>query len=218
VQAGSVFGIGKNYEDHRREMAGATGSGAPGDQRPPGDPVVFLKPASCLLPDGGALRIPAGVRNVTWETELAVVIADRVPRDTAERDALRHVLGYAAFLDMTARDLQAEAKRQGLPWTMSKGMDGFGPISEVVPAAAAPPWDKMELRLLVNGRERQRSATGLMIHGVPRILAHLSRYVTLERGDIIATGTPAGVGAVEPGDQLDAELVGVARVRVRVER
>src|SRR5438552_18267281 len=134
LPAGKILGIGKNYEDHRKEMAGVMGSGAGGDQRPPEDPVVFLKPASCLLADGGTIRIPKGVANVHWETELAVVIADTT-RDVAEADAMRHVLGYAAFLDMTARDLQAEAKRGGLPWKMSKGMDGFGPISEVVPGA-----------------------------------------------------------------------------------
>jgi acylpyruvate hydrolase len=126
------------------------------------------------------------------------------------------VLGYAAFLDMTARDLQAAAKRAGLPWTLSKSMDTFGPVSRVVPASHAPAWDKMELRLLVNGEERQRSSTAAMIHPVPKILAHASRFMTLERGDLVATGTPAGVGAVKSGDTLEAEIVGVARVRVTV--
>ena len=215
VQVGKVVAFGKNYEDHRQEMTGAMGSGAPNDLRPPEEPVMFLKPSTCLVRDGGRIVIPQGVTNVMWETELAVVVGDTM-RDVREEDAMRHVLGYAAFLDMTARDLQAAAKQAGLPWALSKSIDTFGPVSDVVPAAQAPAWDKLELRLLVNGEERQRSPTGVMIHSVPKLLAYASRYLTLERGDLVATGTPAGVGAVKSGDVLEAEIVGQARVRVTV--
>ena len=131
---------------------------------------------------------------------------------------MRAVLGYAVFLDMTARDLQAEAKRQGLPWTLSKSIDTFGPVSEVVPAASCPPWDKIELRLAVNGEVRQQGRAGDMVHAVPKLLAYVSRYVTLEPGDIVATGTPAGVGPCKPGDRLEASLVGLVDLRVRVEQ
>lgn len=213
--AGKIVAFGKNYEDHRKEMAGALGSGAAGDQKAPEEPVMFLKPSSCLLADGGVMRFPPGVTNVHWETELAVVIGATL-KDASEEEAMRAVLGYAVFLDMTARDLQAAAKKGGLPWALSKSMDGFGPISEVVPASATPGWDKLELRLLVNGEERQRSGTGAMIHSVPKLLAWTSRFMTLEKGDIVATGTPAGVGATKSGDVLEAELVGLARVRARV--
>lgn len=216
IPAGKVVAVAKNYEDHRREMAGAMGSGAAGDQRPPEDPVVFLKPSTCLVGDGGAIRIPKGVANVHWETELAVVIG-REARGVSEADALRYVLGYAVFLDMTARDLQAEAKRAGMPWALSKGIDTFGPISEVVPAAQAPEWSKMRLKLVVNGEARQDGPTGAMIHSVPRIISHVSRFMTLEPGDVIATGTPAGVGACKPGDVLEASLDGLVALRVRVE-
>lgn len=215
VPAGKVVAVAKNYEDHRKEMAGTMGSGAAGDQRPPEAPVVFLKPSTSLLADGGTLRFPEGVANVHWEAELAVVVGSTM-KDVPEADALRHVLGYAAFLDMTARDLQAEAKRAGMPWALSKGMDGFGPISEVVPAAHAPAWDALELRLRVNGEVKQQAPTRAMLHPVPRILSYVSRYMTLERGDVVATGTPAGVGACRPGDALEAELVGLCAVRVRV--
>jgi len=216
VPAGKIVAVAKNYEDHRREMAGAMGSGAAGDAKPPGDPVLFLKPASCLVGDGEAIRLPPGVGNVHWETELAVVVGSRLSRAT-EEEAMRAVLGYAVFLDMTARDLQAEAKRQGLPWTLSKGIDTFGPVSEVVPAGACPSWDKIELRLVVNGETRQSGRAGEMIHAVPKLLAYISRYMTLEPGDVVATGTPAGVGACKPGDVLEASLVGLADLRVRVE-
>jgi acylpyruvate hydrolase len=215
LPAGKIVAVAKNYEEHRKEMAGALGSGAGGDQRPPEDPVLFLKPSSCLVHDGGAVVIPPGVANVHWETELAVVIGAPLSR-ASEEEAMRSVLGYAVFLDMTARDLQAAAKKAGLPWMLSKSMDTFGPISEVVPAKGCPPWDKMELRLLVNGEARQQSATAAMIHSVPKLLAFISRFVTLEPGDVVATGTPAGVGACKAGDTLEAELVGLARVRVTV--
>jgi acylpyruvate hydrolase len=216
LPAGKIVAVAKNYDDHRKEMAGILGSGAAGDQTPPEDPVVFLKPTSCLLADGGVLRLARGVKNVHWETELAVVIG-RPMRDVSEEDAMNGVLGYAVFLDMTARDMQADAKRAGMPWALSKGMDGFGPISEVVPVSLAPAWDKLELKLLVNGEMRQQGPTGAMIHGVPRLLSYVSRYMTLEPGDILATGTPAGVGAVKPGDVLDASLAGLATLRVRIE-
>ena len=215
VTVGKVVAVAKNYEDHRKEMQGAMGSGAAGDRKPPEDPVVFLKPSTCLLHSGETMRLRPGVANVHWETELAVVVG-REMRDVAEADALAHVLGYAVFLDMTARDLQAEAKKAGMPWTLSKGMDGFGPISETVPAAQAPAWDAMELVLRVNGEVRQRSPTGAMIHSVPRILSYVSRHMTLEPGDVVATGTPAGVGACRPGDRLEAELSGLVSLRVDV--
>lgn len=217
IAAGKIVAVAKNYEDHRREMAGSMGSGAAGDQRPPADPVVFLKPTSCLVGDGDAIRIPAGVANVHWETELAVVIGARI-RSASEADAMRAVLGYAVFLDMTARDLQAEAKKAGMPWALSKGIDTFGPISEVVPAGEAPSWDKMQLKLVVNGETRQEGRCADMIHAVPKLLAYVSRYMTLEPGDIVATGTPAGVGACKPGDVLEASLPGIVTLRVRVEQ
>lgn len=216
LAAGKVVAVAKNYEDHRKEMAGLLGSGAAGDQRPPEDPVVFLKPSTCLVHDGGSIRIPRGVTNVHWETELAVVVGETM-RAVREEDALRHVLGYAVFLDMTARDLQAEAKRSGMPWALSKGIDTFGPISEVVPARAAPAWDKMELKLLVNGEVRQQGSTGAMVHSVPKLLAYVSRFMTLEPGDILATGTPAGVGACKGGDVLEASLAGIVGLKVTVD-
>lgn len=217
MPAGKVVAVAKNYEEHRREMAGPIGSGAAGDARPPTDPVLFLKPTTSLVASGGAIRIPRGVANVHWETELAVVLGSTL-RDASEDEAMRAVLGYAVFLDMTARDLQADAKRAGLPWMLSKGMDTFGPVSDVVTASACPSWDKIELRLAVNGEVRQSGRCGDMIHSVPKLLAYASRFMTLERGDLVATGTPAGVGACKPGDVLEASLVGIVDLRVRVEQ
>jgi len=216
LPAGKIVAVAKNYEEHRREMAGAMGSGAAGDVAPPADPVLFLKPSTCLVGDGGVIVLPKGVANVHWETELAVVVGARL-KDASEEQAMRAVLGYAVFLDMTARDLQAEAKRTGMPWALSKGIDTFGPLSDVVPAAQCPSWDKIELKLLVNGELRQSVRCGEMVHAVPKLLAYISRFMTLEPGDILATGTPAGVGACKSGDRLEASLVGLVDLRVRVE-
>lgn len=215
VTAGKIVAVAKNYEDHRREMAGSMGSGATGDQTPPADPVLFLKPSTSLVGDGGAIVLPTGARNVHWETELAVVVGARL-KDATEEEAMRAVLGYAVFLDMTARDLQAEAKKAGMPWTLSKGMDTFGPISEVVPSGECPSWDKLGLRLLVNGDVKQDGKCADMIHAVPKLLAYVSRHMTLEPGDILATGTPAGVGSCKPGDVLEASIPGIVSLRVRV--
>lgn len=212
---GKVVAVAKNYEEHRKEMAGAMGSGAAGDQRPPSDPVLFLKPSTSLVGDGGSIVIPRGVANVHWEVELAVVMG-RALKDASEEDAMGAVAGYAVHLDMTARDLQAEAKKQGTPWALAKGMDTFGPTSEAVPAGECPSWDKIELRLDVNGELRQSARAGDMIHSVPKLLAYISRYITLEPGDVVATGTPAGVGACKPGDRLHASLVGLVELRVDV--
>lgn len=215
LSVGKVVAVAKNYEDHRKEMQGALGSGAAGDRRPPEDPVVFLKPSTCLLHDGETLRLKPGVTNVHWEAELAVVVG-REMRDVPESRAMEHVLGYAVFLDMTARDLQAEAKKAGMPWALSKGIDGFGPVSEVVPAAQVPDWREVELLLRVNGEERQRTRCGMMIHPIPRLLSYVSRHMTLEPGDIFATGTPAGVGACKPGDVMEAALSGLVTLRTPV--
>lgn len=211
---GKIVAIAKNYEDHRREMAGAMGSGAPGDRAPPEDPVLFLKPATSLVADGGAIELAPGVANVHHELELAAVIGREARRVPAER-ALAHVAGYGVALDMTARDLQAAAKKAGLPWTLSKSMDGFCPLSAFAPATGIDPQD-VELALDVNGVARQRGSTRDMIHPVAAIVAHASRYMTLEPGDVILTGTPAGVAAVKPGDRLDARAGAFARLRVDV--
>lgn len=216
MPAGKIVAVAKNYADHAKEMQGLLGSGAAGDQAPPADPVFFLKPTSCLVGDGGAVVIPDGVTNVHYETELAVVIGSTL-KDATEEEAMAGVLGYAVFLDMTARDLQAAAKKAGMPWSLAKGMDTFGPISDVVKAAESPAWDAFELALSVNGEERQRGFTKAMTHSVPKLLAYASRFMTLEPGDIVATGTPAGVGPVKAGDRLDAALVGHTRLQVRVE-
>lgn len=174
----------------------------------PAEPVFFLKPTSALLPGGGTIVLPPQSRRVEVETELAVILEHNgswIPPETA----MAHVAGYAVFFDITARDLQAQARKEGSPWTASKGFDTFAPISTGVAAARVPNPHDLPIRLTVNGTMRQDSNTGRMVFKIPELIAAASRIMTLEKGDIIATGTPAGVWPIVPGDVLEAEIPGV---------
>lgn len=203
------MGVVGNYAAHRAEMGRAPAG--------PGGLGFFLKPATALLPGGGDIVLPRGIGRVDHEVELAVVVGRRARRVAPER-ALAHVLGYAVLLDVTARDLQERARRAGLPWAEAKGFDTFAPVSEVAPAAEVGDPHRLELALRVNGEERQRGSTAQMLVRVPEFLARLSRAMTLEGGDVVATGTPTGVGPLVPGDALEAEAERVGRLVCRVSR
>ena len=144
-----------------------------------------------------------------YEVELALVMGREV-RELAPGDeggALDAVAGYAVGIDMTARDVQDEAKRKGMPWTAAKGFDTFLPVSGWIPKAAVPDPHDVELWLTVNGEERQRDRTALMLFRIPRVLSEISRVMRLEEGDIVLTGTPKGVGKVEVGDVMRAGAI-----------
>ncbi len=205
LAAGKVVCIGKNYVDHAREMGG----------EPPAEPMFFFKPSTSLVASGGRILIPRGVENVHHEAELAVIIGRTATRVRAA-DAMDHVFGYAACLDMTARDLQARAKKAGQPWSLAKGMDTFCPIGTVIPREQVTDPHALGIRLDVNGTTRQSGTTADMVHRIEALIAHITRYVTLERGDILATGTPAGVAAVVPGDRLTVTIDGVPELTVDV--
>ena len=204
-----IYCVGSNYRAHAQEM-GRTG-------REP--PVFFMKPADALLPveagECGELPYPSLTHNFHHEVELVVAIGHG-GRDIQAEHALEHVFGYAVGLDMTRRDLQAEMKKRSAPWCIGKGFDHAAPLGPVTPAAQAGQMGAGEIALSVNGAERQRSALGEMIWNVPEIIAHLSAAWTLAPGDLIFTGTPAGVGAVERGDVLEATCTGLESLRVRV--
>ncbi|HWG89590.1 MAG TPA: fumarylacetoacetate hydrolase family protein [Candidatus Thermoplasmatota archaeon] len=205
VTAGKLVCVGRNYADHAREMGAEA----------PADPILFLKPASALVPPGGVIVLPKGIGAVHHEVELCVLVGATLKNATPEQ-ALRAVKGYAVGLDMTARDLQAKAKKEGLPWTLAKGIDTFAPMGHFVPAAEVRDPAALELELKVNGETRQRASTKEMIHGVASLLAYTSRYMTLEAGDVIMTGTPAGVGPVKTGDRLVATATGLPTLEVTV--
>lgn len=207
LRAGKVLGVVGNYAAHRAEMHHAG--------PPPKEPAFFLKATSSLLPGGGDIVLPAGVGRVEHEVELAVVIGKR-GRAIAPDKALGHVLGYAVLLDITARELQAKAKAAGLPWDEAKGFDTFAPISAVTPRAKVKDPHDIDLTLTVNGAVRQAGSTKQMLMQVPELVARFSRSMTLERGDVLATGTPEGVGPLVAGDRVEAEARGVGKLVCRV--
>ncbi len=205
LRVGKILCLARNYRAHAEEF----------DETVPPQPTYFIKPATSIIHDGGEVVAPEITSDLHAEAELAVVIgtaARRVSRDSA----LDHVLGYCVFLDITARDLQRQAVRDGLPWTLAKGMDTFSPISDVRPKEEVGDPHALEILLKVNGKTRQSASTAQMVHKVPDVIASISAHMTLERGDMIATGTPEGVPRIVPGDRLQAEVRGVGRLRVKV--
>jgi len=195
ITVGKILCIGQNYAAHAKEM----------NSTAPTLPVFFMKPTTALIPDGGSIEIPSISRDVHHEVEMTVLIGKggkNIPQETA----LQHVAGYGIGLDMTMRDVQSEAKKKGQPWTLAKGFDTSAPISSFVPASSIPDPQGMSIELLVNGDRRQQSSTANMIHPVDRLVAYISQFFTLERGDIIFTGTPEGVAQVKSGDVLLATL------------
>jgi 2-keto-4-pentenoate hydratase/2-oxohepta-3-ene-1,7-dioic acid hydratase in catechol pathway len=193
--------VGRNYLEHAREL---------GNEMPE-RPLIFLKPPSALLGDGEAIVLPPESERVEHEGEIAVVIGTRA-RHIAAEDALTHVAGYAALNDVTARDLQ----RGDGQWTRAKGFDTFCPLGEMAPADGVDPAE-LEVRCRVNGVVRQQGSAAQMAWSIPELLAYISGVMTLEPGDVIATGTPAGVGPLVAGDEVEVEVVGVSTVRNRVE-
>lgn len=205
TQPHKIICVARNYEDHAKEMG-----------RPvPAEPIFFLKPTTALLPDGGTILLPPESSRVEVETELAVIVG-RDGRDIGENPSMSHVAGYAVFFDITARDLQTKARQEGSPWTESKGFDTFAPMSRAVRLSRVRDPHRLPIQLRVNGVLRQDSNTSRMIFRIPRLLSAVSRIMTLERGDIIATGTPAGVWPILPGDILEANISGVGSLRCKV--
>lgn len=202
---GKILCIGRNYVDHIKELGNET----------PAAPVVFMKPSTAVIYNGEQIRIPACSQECHYEAELAVLIGTD-GKDIPETDALSHVAGYGVAIDMTLRDLQDKLKQKGLPWEIAKGFDTACPLSDFAPASAVSNPQDLTIRLSVNGTERQNGSTSLMINSVAKLISYLSSFFTLEEGDIILTGTPAGVGRVVSGDRLTAEIPGVARVSVEV--
>ncbi|OYV25067.1 MAG: fumarylacetoacetate hydrolase [Acidocella sp. 20-63-7] len=201
-----VFCVGRNYAAHAREMGGDP-------NREP--PFFFTKPADALVTRGGDTPYPPATENLHHEMELVVAIGTGGAAIDAE-EALSHVYGYAAGLDLTRRDLQDEAKAARRPWDMSKGFDASAPIGEIAPADRIGHPDKGRIALAVNGAVRQQGDLADQIWPVSDIIAALSRLVTLAPGDLIFTGTPDGVARIVPGDILEGEIAGVGSVRTEI--
>lgn len=201
-----IFCVGRNYADHAREM------GHDPNREPP---FFFMKPASTIVADGGDFPYPALSNDVHHEVELVVALG-RGGANISVDNALDHIYGYAVGLDMTRRDLQSEAKKQGRPWDTGKAFDASAPCSSVVPAAQIGHPSRGTVKLEVNGQARQLGDLADLIWDVPETIAYLSTLFTLEPGDLIFTGTPAGVGPVVRSDQMVASIDGVGQFSVRV--
>ena len=202
---GKILCIGRNYADHIRELGNET----------PSAPVIFSKPSTAVIGEGEEIVIPAYSRDCHHEAELAVLIGSRA-KDLPPDQALGCVAGYGVAIDLTLRDVQSELKAKGLPWDIAKGFDTACPLSTFVPAAQIADPQDLRIRLTVNGQVRQDGTTDLMITPVAQLLSYLSGIFTLEPGDVVLTGTPAGVSAIVSGDQLLAEVTGIARLAVSV--
>lgn len=205
IQVGKIVCLLRSYRAHAEEMGSSV----------PEKPEFFLKPRSAIIHDGGEIVIPPESSDVHHEVELALIIGKAGARIPVG-NAMGHILGYAVMIDVTARDLQAKAKKVGKPWTAAKGYDTFAPISEAVPASKVRNPQGLEIWLKVNGQYRQKSCTGLLMFSIPEIISQVSAVMALEPGDIIATGTPEGVSQIVTGDTVEAGIEGIGALKVRV--
>jgi 2-keto-4-pentenoate hydratase/2-oxohepta-3-ene-1,7-dioic acid hydratase in catechol pathway len=194
-----IVGIGQNYRAHAAEM----GKGLPPE------PLMFLKPTSALISDGDAIRRPGGYQRVDYEGELGVVIGTRATRVSRER-ALDVVMGFVCINDVTVRELQQKDGQ----WARAKGFDTFCPVGPRIVGGLDP--SNLRIRTTVNGAVRQDSSTSDLIFDVPTLIAFVTEHMTLEPGDLISTGTPAGVGNLNPGDVVAIEIEGVGVLTNRV--
>jgi fumarylpyruvate hydrolase len=201
-----IFCVGRNYEAHAREMGAAVDREAP---------FFFLKAAEHCVTAGSAIAYPPGTSSYHHEIELVVAIGTAGFR-TAKAHALDLVFGYACGLDMTRRDLQAAAKEKRLPWDIAKNVEQSAVLGEIAPADEVGHPDRGRIELRVNGETKQAGDLSELIHGIADLIAHLSQYYHLQPGDLIYTGTPEGVGPVEPADRLEGSIEGVGTIVAQV--
>lgn len=201
-----IYCVGRNYVDHIREMREA-------DERDP--PFFFQKPPDALVMDGGTVSYPTVTGDYHHEIELVVALGQggRAVNLNSARDL---IFGYAVGLDMTRRDRQRESRERGLPWEIGKSFDQSAPCGPIYPIGRVGHIEKGSITLAVNGKERQRGDIAQLIWSVPEIIANLSRDYKLNAGDLIYTGTPAGVGPVVPGDRMQGAIEGLGELCISV--
>ena len=201
-----IICIGRNYADHIAELHNAT----------PAAPVIFMKPETALLQRNQPFFIPAFSQDIHHEIELVLRVSKN-GRHIDEQFAHTYFDAVGLGIDFTARDLQSELKKQGLPWELAKAFDGSAPVSEhFIPATEFADLANINFRLEANGSLRQSSNSGLMLHPFAKIIAFVSQYITLKQGDLVFTGTPAGVAAVQAGDELVGFIEDREMLRLRV--
>jgi 2-keto-4-pentenoate hydratase/2-oxohepta-3-ene-1,7-dioic acid hydratase in catechol pathway len=207
LQPAKIVCIGKNYAKHAAEM----------DSDVPEEPMIFLKPSSSLVDENGSIVIPAMSADVHHEVELVVLVGKK-GRHIPEQEAMSYIAGYAVGLDMTARDLQAKAKKAGAPWSVAKGFDTFAAVGSFAGVDAVEDVHNVDIRLTINGTTRQDGNTRDMVFKLPTLIAYASRIFTLEPGDLLFTGTPEGVGPVLEGDTLTASIAGLPTLTIGVKK
>ncbi len=201
---GRIYCVGRNYAEHAREM------GHDPDREPP---FFFMKPPDAIVPNGATISYPQVTNDLHHEIEMIVAIG-RGGKDIPVEKALDHVFGYGVGLDMTRRDLQGEAKKMGRPWEMGKAFDDSAPCTALKTVAMVGHPAKGAIWLKVNGQVKQKGDLSELIWNIPETISYLSRLITLRPGDIIMSGTPAGVGPVQRGDQLEGHVQGVGDLTV----
>jgi 2-keto-4-pentenoate hydratase/2-oxohepta-3-ene-1,7-dioic acid hydratase in catechol pathway len=194
-----IVAVGLNYRDHAKEL----------DMAVPESPILFLKPPTAVIGPNDDILYPAMSRQVDYEGELGIVIRDRVSR-VAPRDARRHILGYTCANDVTARDLQ----KQDGQWTRAKGFDTFCPVGPWIETDLDP--GDLAIETYLNGERRQSSRTSQFVISIDRLVSFISQVMTLEPGDLIITGTPAGIGPMKSGDEVEVRIEGIGSLRNRV--
>ena len=207
IPVGKIVCMGRNYVAHIEEL----------NNEAPGAPMFFIKPTTSLAPIEEPVRIPPYSKKARHELELAVIMGKPLFR-VGEEEVFPAIAGYGVALDVTLQDVQDRLKEKGHPWEIAKAFDGACPISAFVPAAEVGDPGDLMITMRVNGELRHNDSTRLMIYKIPAIVAAASQYFTLEPGDIVLTGTPAGVGSLEPGDELDMEIQRVGHYRSTVAR
>lgn len=205
ISVGKLVCLARTYKKHADEMK--TGI--------PAEPLLFLKPSSSVIFDGESIVYPSMSKCLHHEVELGVVIGKKC-KNVSKNNALDYVLGYCVCLDITARDIQSVAKRNGWPWGISKGFDTFAPVSNVVLKEKIVDPNNLDILLKVNGEIKQKSNTRNMVFSVEEIIEFISSIMTLEPGDLIMTGTPEGVGEIQRGDVLEAKLSDMCFLKVDV--
>src|SRR6266705_3845736 len=195
IRPGKIVCVGRNYREHAKELGNEV----------PREPLIFLKPPSSVVWQGETIVLPAASTRVEHEGEIGVVVGRTLTR-VSEADAARGIRSIVAVNDVTARDLQKSDSQ----WTRAKGFDTFCPLGEE--SSKLPDLDGLTVVTRVNGVERQRGKSSEMVFSIPSLLAYISRIMTFEPGDLVATGTPSGVGPLVPGDIVEIEIPGVSRV------
>ncbi|WP_235357407.1 fumarylacetoacetate hydrolase family protein [Arsukibacterium sp. MJ3] len=205
LPVGKVVCIGQNYQDHIAEMQSKTAA----------EPLFFIKPSTALCPLVPSFAIPANRGAVHNELEIAVLIAKPLSQASTEQVAAA-IWGYSLALDLTLRDVQSSLKQLGRPWELAKGFDGACPVAGFVPAATLAHPQQLDFSLNVNGIERQHGNSATMIRGISQLISEMSQHFTLLPGDMVLTGTPAGVGPLHIGDQLQIQMADYFTVTTKV--